>query len=78
MTAILRAHILSAREYQLRYLIRGTKGSFTKYGLDVQEEQLKAISDPSDIFNDDFGQEPDDIVGEVEIADNAGKIVKTT
>ncbi|KAE9410332.1 NAD(P)-binding protein [Gymnopus androsaceus JB14] len=42
-TAILRAHPLSAQSPQLRFLVRGQKGSYTKYGIDVQEDQLKAL-----------------------------------
>lgn len=38
-----------------RYIINGTKGSFVKYGLDVQEDQLRADMNPTDAG---FGIEP--------------------
>lgn len=58
-TAILRAHILSVRSRQVRYIVRGTKGTYTKYGLDVQEDQLKVISTPNAIHEEYYGQEPE-------------------
>ncbi|RFU76335.1 hypothetical protein TARUN_5902 [Trichoderma arundinaceum] len=39
---------LSAEVDQLRYWIRGTKGSFRKFHLDPQEDQLKAGGKPTD------------------------------
>jgi scyllo-inositol 2-dehydrogenase (NADP+) len=46
---------LMVREDSPRYIIHGTKGSFVKYGIDVQEDQLKAGMMPMDIG---FGIEP--------------------
>jgi scyllo-inositol 2-dehydrogenase (NADP+) len=46
---------LLVREESPRYLIHGTKGSFVKYGIDVQEDHLKAGMMPQDIG---FGIEP--------------------
>ena len=46
---------LLVREQTPRYIIHGTKASFIKYGLDLQEEHLKAGMQPSDIC---FGVEP--------------------
>ncbi|KAF4607063.1 hypothetical protein EYR38_001120 [Pleurotus pulmonarius] len=71
-TAILRAHILSIRSTQLRFLVRGTKGSYTKYGGDVQESQLKTVKDPrTEIHAEGFGREPESLWGLVEtIGDN--------
>jgi scyllo-inositol 2-dehydrogenase (NADP+) len=40
---------LMVREHSPRYIIHGTKGSFVKYGIDVQEDQLKAGLMPMDI-----------------------------
>jgi scyllo-inositol 2-dehydrogenase (NADP+) len=40
---------LMVREDSPRYIIHGTKGSFLKYGIDVQEDQLKAGMTPMDI-----------------------------
>uniref|UniRef100_A0A0W0FCK7 Uncharacterized protein n=1 Tax=Moniliophthora roreri TaxID=221103 RepID=A0A0W0FCK7_MONRR len=66
LTAILRGHILSVKSPQLRYIVKGTKGTYTKYGVDVQEDQLKAISSPKEIFWDGYGQEPESMWGTLE------------
>jgi hypothetical protein len=42
MTATVKAGVVSCEVQQLRYWIRGEKGSFWKGGTDVQEEQLRA------------------------------------
>ncbi|KAF8639661.1 hypothetical protein AX17_000925 [Amanita inopinata Kibby_2008] len=79
LTVILRAHVLSARSPQLRYVIRGTRGTFTKYGLDVQEDQLKAIPTPSAILGHTYGKEPESICGMLENCTADGStITKTT
>ncbi|KAG6378870.1 hypothetical protein JVT61DRAFT_13150 [Boletus reticuloceps] len=65
-TVLLRSHILSAKASQLRYTVRGTEGVFTKYGLDTQEEQLKAMPTVRDIFAAGYGEEPQEIYGTVE------------
>ncbi|THV08696.1 NAD-P-binding protein [Dendrothele bispora CBS 962.96] len=75
-TAILRAHILSVKSPQLRYIVRGTKGSYTKYGVDVQEDQLKAIAKPEDIFKEGHGKEPESLWGTVETIQEDNKINK--
>ncbi len=46
---------LMVRENSPRYIIHGSKGSFVKYGMDVQEDHLKAGKLPTDIG---FGIEP--------------------
>jgi scyllo-inositol 2-dehydrogenase (NADP+) len=46
---------LIVREDSPRYIIHGSKGSFVKYGMDVQEDHLKAGRMPMDIG---FGVEP--------------------
>ncbi|KAF8076238.1 hypothetical protein FPV67DRAFT_1470921 [Lyophyllum atratum] len=65
-TAILRAHILSVRSPQLRYIVRGIQGTYTKYGLDIQEDQLKVIPTPQAILEETYGKEPESIWGTVE------------
>lgn len=77
LTVLLRAHIVSVRTPQLRFVVRGDKGTFTKYGLDVQEDQLKAMPSPSIVFEDGFGREPENIWGAVENVDRNGAIHKT-
>jgi scyllo-inositol 2-dehydrogenase (NADP+) len=46
---------LMVREDSPRYILHGTKGSFVKHGLDVQEDQLKVGMMPMNIW---FGVEP--------------------
>ncbi len=48
---------LLVREEGPRYVLHGSKGSFVKYGIDVQEDQLKIGMWPKDR---DFGIEPAD------------------
>jgi scyllo-inositol 2-dehydrogenase (NADP+) len=45
----------------VKYLLSGSKGSFIKYGMDVQEEALKAGSIPSNTEN--WGEEPECLWG---------------
>ncbi|KAJ7937184.1 hypothetical protein B0H13DRAFT_1944650 [Mycena leptocephala] len=66
VTAIARAQLLSVRALQPRYVILGTKGSYVKYGVDVQEDQLKVIATPSAIHEKDYGVEPEEIWGTLE------------
>ena len=47
-------------------MVRGTRGTFVKYGIDVQEDQLKAMSTPRFIFEEQYGKEPESIWGTVE------------
>ncbi|KAJ6599200.1 hypothetical protein DFH09DRAFT_28570 [Mycena vulgaris] len=66
VTAIARAQLLSVRSPQPRYTVLGTKGSYVKYGVDIQEDQLKAIETPSAIHEKGYGVEPESIWGTVE------------
>jgi len=66
LTAIFRAHILSVRSPQPRYLVRGTQGTYIKYGVDVQEDQLKVIPTPKAIFDESYGREPESLWGTLE------------
>lgn len=71
LTVTLRAHPLSQRTPQLRYTIRGSKGTFVKYGLDVQEEQMKEKGVQA-FGKDWFGKESDDIQAELEVVEKEG------
>ena len=51
---------LLVREDTPRYILQGTKGSFVKYGIDIQEDQLKAGLMPNDAG---FGAESIDFQG---------------
>ncbi|KAH8663481.1 hypothetical protein BGZ60DRAFT_432634 [Tricladium varicosporioides] len=55
-----KAAVMSIETEQLRYWVRGTKGSFKKFHLDVQEDQLKAGMKPGD---KGFGVEPESHTG---------------
>ena len=59
-----KAGVLSIETEQLRYWVRGSKGSFKKYGLDVQEDQLKAGEKPGD---KGFGVESQDMSGSLTV-----------
>ena len=65
LVVILRAHMLSVRSPQVRFIVRGTKGTYLKYGIDVQEEQLQVIS-PKAILEEKYGMEPEYLGGTIE------------
>jgi predicted dehydrogenase len=52
LTATVKSSVASLQVEQLRYWVRGDKGSYIKYNTDVQEDQLKAGAKPGD---KDFG-----------------------
>jgi len=58
-----KAGVISIETEQLRYWVRGTEGTFKKFHLDVQEDQLKA------------GQKPGDKGFGIESEDHSGKLV---
>jgi scyllo-inositol 2-dehydrogenase (NADP+) len=60
------------REPGPRYMIHGDKGSFIKYGEDVQEAKLRAGEAPG---KDDFGLEPANIYGLLH-TEKDGQIIK--
>jgi predicted dehydrogenase len=55
-----KASVVSPEEKQLRFWVRGDKGSFKKYHLDIQEDQLKEGILPG---NSAYGLEPSDRYG---------------
>lgn len=66
LVVILRAHTLSVRSPQVRFIVRGTRGTYLKYGIDVQEDQLKVISSPNAILEEQYGMEPEYLAGTIE------------
>ncbi|PGG99575.1 hypothetical protein GX51_06224 [Blastomyces parvus] len=58
--ATVKGAVISPEEKQLRFWVRGDKGSFKKYYLDIQEEQLKAGLRPGD---QGYGEEPNSRYG---------------
>lgn len=72
MLATIKAGVVSPEVNQLRFWIRGDKGSFKKYHLDPQEDQLrKQGMKPGD---EGYGIEPADRYGTLNLA-QGGKIV---
>lgn len=65
---------LLVREPAPRYILRGTKASFVKYGIDVQEDQLKAGMWPG---QEGFAEEPAENAG-VLYREIQGRIVAET
>jgi predicted dehydrogenase len=73
VTALLRSTLLAAAPGP-RFVVHGTRGSFTKYGIDPQEDQLKAgmkFTDPG------FGKEPENQWGVLQIAGEAPRKIET-
>jgi len=68
---ILKGTLLSVRSKQIRYIVRGNKGTFTKYGVDPQEDQIKAgmkIGDPK------LGVDPEELHGVLEVLGSDGAV----
>jgi hypothetical protein len=66
LLAILRSHTLSVRSPQVRFIVRGTKGTYLKHGIDVQESQLRVLSSPNAILENQYGMEPEYLWGTIE------------
>jgi hypothetical protein len=67
---------LSVKKSQLRFSVKGTKGSFEKKGLDPQEDQLKARK-PSPL-DPEFGREAEAIFGTLDTLTENGAIQSQT
>jgi scyllo-inositol 2-dehydrogenase (NADP+) len=77
LRAMLRARIIAFAPGP-HLLIHGTKGSFVKYGMDPQEERLRAGRFPEGKdWGADWGEEPEEQWGTLSIAGEARKKVKT-
>ena len=77
LRAMLRARIIAFAPGP-HLLIHGTKGSFVKYGMDPQEERLRAGKFPEGKdWGADWGEEPEEQWGTLRIAGEASKKVKT-
>jgi predicted dehydrogenase len=68
-----KAGVISLATKQLRFWARGTQGSYLKYHLDIQEDQLKAGLKPGD---EGFGIEPLGNAGTLTVLKN-GKLVES-
>ncbi|KAG9019413.1 hypothetical protein FRB90_002565 [Tulasnella sp. 427] len=71
----LHASPLSAAEPQLRYSVKGTKGSFVKYGIDPQEDQLK-LNPPMSTGDPAFGVEAEQESGILTTVQSDGTFIK--
>jgi scyllo-inositol 2-dehydrogenase (NADP+) len=70
LTVVLRS-TLTACTPGPRYLIHGTKGSFSKWGLDPQEDQIKA---GMEFDAPGFGEDPESDWGELRTADGMRRV----
>lgn len=68
-----RVGVLSAETRQLRFWVRGTKGTYRKDGLDAQEDQLKAGMDTGDAR---FGRDADGWHGTLVTAGEDGQMTE--
>lgn len=75
----LQASIINPGSKQLRYQIKGNKGLYTKYGLDVQEATLRKVDwktgspvDVTPVGKDGWGVESDGAEGELELVKEDG------
>lgn len=68
-----KAGVMCVETEQLRYWVRGTKGSFRKLNLDVQEDQLKAGMKPGD---EGFGIESESASGRLVILEDGKPVGK--
>jgi hypothetical protein len=66
LLVILRSHTLSVRSPQVRFIVKGTKGTYLKHGMDVQESQLRVLSSPNAIQEKQYGVEPECLWGTIE------------
>ncbi|KAG8879773.1 hypothetical protein FRB98_005538 [Tulasnella sp. 332] len=66
----LRSALHSTTTKQIRYIVRGPKSSYVKYGLDVQEPQAIGGQGP---LSPGFGEEPESSWGEYAYLDQSGK-----
>ena len=64
LKVILKAGML-VKELGPQYILHGDKGSFIKYGLDVQEEALKEGQIPNETAN--WGEEPESLWGKLNL-----------
>ncbi|KAF8605175.1 NAD(P)-binding protein [Ceratobasidium sp. AG-I] len=74
--ATVAASCLSAKKSQLRFSVKGTKGSFEKKGLDPQEDQLKARK--PEVLDAQFGREAEEILGTLDTVTESEDIVSAT
>ena len=72
LKVILKAGML-VKELGPTYILHGDKGSFIKYGLDVQEAALIAGQIPNE--TDNWGEEPENLWGKLNLDKNGGSSI---
>jgi len=77
LTVVISSAILSPVEPQIRFKIRGTKASFIKYGLDVQEEQL-THEPPMSLGDPRFAVEPKSLEGVLTTLNEKGEMISSS
>jgi len=77
LLATAKAGVVSAEVDQLRFWVRGTKGSFKKFHLDPQEDQLKGAKAGAPLPGD-FGVEMADRAAAVTTVGESGKLDRKT
>jgi hypothetical protein len=65
LVVTLRASVLSPLPSQIRYSIKGSTGSFVKYGMDIQFPHLQSLGQNKGASFEGYGKEPEDIWGTV-------------
>ena len=75
----LQASIICPGSKQLRYQIKGNKGLYTKYGLDVQEATLRKVDwktgpaeDVTPVGKEGWGVESEEAAGDLELVKEDG------
>jgi predicted dehydrogenase len=74
LTVNLSAGVFSLLDPEPRYVVKGTKASWVKFGVDPQEDQLRAVP-PVTLASPDFALESEIIQGTLSTLDESGKIV---
>ena len=74
LVVTLRASVLSPLPSQIRFLIKGTTGSFIKYGMDAQFPHLQVLGRTKGMEKEGYGEEPEDIWGTVYEVDQNGSV----
>ena len=73
LVVTLRASILSPLPSQIRFLIKGSTGSFVKYGMDAQD--LRQLGKSKGVDRDGYGSEPKETWGTLYEVKEDGKVL---
>ena len=73
LVVVLRASILSPLPSQIRFLIKGSTGSFVKYGMDAQD--LQTLGKSKGASREGYGEEPKETWGTLYEVKEGGKVL---